>query len=67
MAESDPFQPSVPKSDEIGRLSANVPLIAGWPCRWCKKLLFRIVPFGSETAGNIVACDNCDQHDGVTP
>lgn len=35
----DPFRPLIPKVDEPGRLFAHGRLEAGWPCRWCGKLL----------------------------
>lgn len=53
------IQPSVPGSNDLGRLSINSPLLANWPCRWCPEKLRRWVSAGTPTS--IVVCPNCDQ------
>lgn len=61
------WEPAVPERDAIGRLSCDVPLVAGWPCRWCSRPLRRLPPRGHVLRGNEVACTNCDDARGYCP
>ncbi|MDQ1738090.1 MAG: hypothetical protein QOH56_4341 [Pseudonocardiales bacterium] len=65
------LEPAVPARDEFGRLSLSSPMIASWPCRWCKQPLARVHPIRLNTeyseASNCVFCLNCDNGLGVTP
>lgn len=44
----------------------RTPLMAGWPCRWCRKTLGRITNQATQVKSNEVGCVNCDNPGGVT-
>lgn len=62
-----PLEPSLPDGNDIGRLSVNVPLMSGWPCRWCRLPLGRVINHFTRGKANEVACLNCDNPGGVSP
>lgn len=61
------LNPNVPDRNDIGRHSVNTPLMAGWPCRWCRRPLGRIFNNISLAQANEVGCANCDNGKGITP
>lgn len=52
--------PSLPGPNDIGRLSAAVPLKVGWPCRGCGHPLSFILNHQARTASGVLGCRHCD-------
>jgi hypothetical protein len=64
----EPFQPSTPKPNELGRLTATSPLSEGWPCRHCgRPLVDKLRNQKPNPFGPLLLCGNCDRPDGKTP